>query len=73
MHIEESPQANPTEANTPIISPFEEIKDMDDVKAINILIQASNAAQKAGALSVRDSVLLAAAAEYLTQPYADKK
>lgn len=50
-----------------VISPFEEIKEMNDVKAINILIQAANAAQNAGALSVRDSVLLAAAAEYLTR------
>ena len=55
-----------------VISPFEEIKEMNDVKAINISIQAANAAQNAGALSVRDSVLLAAAAEYLTKPYADK-
>jgi hypothetical protein len=55
-----------------VISPFEEIKEMNDVKAVNILIQAATAAQSAGALSVRDSVLLAAAAEYLTQPYADK-
>lgn len=61
-----------TEQQEKVISPFEEIKEMNDVKAINILIQAANAAQNAGALSVRDSVLLAAAAEYLTQPHADK-
>lgn len=46
-------------------SPFEEIKDMNDVKAFNILVQAANAAQKAGALSVNDSVLVAKAAEHL--------
>lgn len=73
MHIEDTAGPDPVKNNQPITSPFEEIKDMNDVKAINILIQASNAAQSAGALSVRDSVLLAAAAEYLTQPYADKK
>lgn len=49
----------------PPISPFEEIKDMSIPKAINILLAASNAAQRAGALSVRDSVLVASAGEYL--------
>jgi len=46
-------------------SPFEEIKEMNDVKAVNILIQAANAAQKAGALSINDSVLVAKAAEHI--------
>lgn len=46
-------------------SPFEEVKDMSDVKAFNILVQAANAAQRAGALSVRDSVFVAKAAEHL--------
>lgn len=46
-------------------SPFEEIKDMSDIKAFNILVQAANAAQRAGALSVRDSVFVAKAAEHL--------
>lgn len=48
-----------------VISPFEEIKDMSTAKAVNILLAASNAAQRAGALSVRDSVLVASAGEYL--------
>lgn len=48
-----------------ITSPFEEVKDMSDVKAFNILVQAANAAQRAGALSVRDSVFVAKAAEHL--------
>ena len=56
-----------------MISPFEEVKSMTEVQALNILIQAANAAQGAGVLSVRDSVFVAAAAELLTQPYADKQ
>lgn len=51
-----------------LVSPFEEIKTMNYTSAVNILIQASNAAQRAGALTVRDSVLLASAAEFLTAP-----
>lgn len=49
------------------VSPFVEIKDLDFKKSINIMIQAANAAQRAGALAVRDSVLVAAAAEYLIE------
>jgi hypothetical protein len=47
-------------------SPFIEIKEMNLVKATNILLSAANAAQGAGALSVRDSVLVASAGEFLT-------
>lgn len=49
------------------VSPFIEIKDLDFKKSINIMIQAANAAQRAGALAVRDSVLVAAAVEYLIE------
>jgi len=49
-----------------VVSPFDEVKDMDNHKALTILFQASTAAQKAGALSVRDSVLLAAAIEHFS-------
>jgi hypothetical protein len=55
------------EENQAPVSPFEEIKQMNYTSAINILIQSANAAQKAGALSVRDAVLVASAAEFLTQ------
>jgi predicted nucleic acid-binding protein len=71
----ENPNATPENANTKdqqgqsvaqeFKSPFEEIKEMNDVKAVNILIQAANAAQKAGALSINDSVLVAKAAEHI--------
>lgn len=54
------------EESKKLTSPFDEVKDMNYTAAVNILIQAGNAAQGAGALSVRDSVLLAAAAEFLT-------
>lgn len=49
-----------------IVSPFEEIKEMNLIKATNILLSAGNAAQRSGALSVRDSVLLASAGEFMT-------
>jgi hypothetical protein len=62
----------PETQETPQMSPFEEVKSMTSTQALNILIQASNAAQNAGALSVRDSVFVAAAAELLTQPFAEK-
>jgi hypothetical protein len=50
-----------------LVSPFEEIKDMGLVKATNILLSAANAAQRSGTLSVRDSVLVASAGEFLTE------
>ena len=56
----------------PQISPFEEVKSMTEVQALNILIQAANAAQGAGVLSVRDSVFVTAAAELLTKPFEQK-
>lgn len=49
-----------------IISPFEEIKGMNLPGSVNILLSAANAAQHAGALSVRDSVLVASAGEFLS-------
>ena len=61
-------QPSNTEAEAQALSsPFEEVKNMNQVMAVNVLIQAANAAQGAGALSVRDSVLVASAAEFLTQ------
>ena len=47
------------------VSPFEEAKAMNLPGAVNILLSAANAAQRSGALSVRDSVLVAAAGEFL--------
>ena len=51
------------EANTATeqqLSPvFEEITNIDESGAINVLIQAAQLAQNSGRLSVRDSVLLA--------------
>ena len=57
----------PNPGEEKVISPFEEIKDMGLVKATNILLSAANAAQRSGALSVRDSVLVASAGEFLTE------
>ena len=56
-------------AEEQVRSPFEEIQDMNDIKAFNILVQAANAAQRAGALSVRDSVFVAKAAEHLSEKF----
>lgn len=58
---------SPKNQEDKIVSPFEEIKGMNLVKATNILLSAANAAQRAGALSVRDAVLLASAGEFITQ------
>lgn len=49
------------------VSPFKEIKDLNLQQSVNILLSAASAAQRSGALSVRDSVLVAAASELLTE------
>jgi hypothetical protein len=59
-------QENETQQEN-VQSPFVEIQDMDLDRSINIMIQAANAAQRAGALGLRDSVLVASAAEFLTK------
>ena len=60
-------QPQPNEQPEQLTSPFEEIKEMNLVKATNILLSAANAAQRSGALSVRDAVLLASAGEFITE------
>jgi hypothetical protein len=54
-------QANEAELKAQLTPVFEEAKNIDADQAVNILIQAAMAAQQTGALSVRDSVLLASA------------
>jgi len=54
------------------VSPFEEIKGMGVIQAFNILVQATNAAQRAGALSTKDSVFVAKAAEILQESLSEK-
>lgn len=58
-------QTQQKEQKEEYVSPFEEIKGMGEIQAFNILVQAANAAQRAGALSTKDSVLVAKAAEVL--------
>lgn len=65
-------QTQDIEQQEEVKSPFEEIKDMNDIRAFNILVQAANAAQRAGALSVRDSVFVAKAAEHLEDKFNTK-
>lgn len=72
MQTKETSSSTPTEEKE-IVSPFAEVKAMNYTSAVNILIQASNAAQGAGVLSVRDSVLLAGAAEFLTNTDKNEK
>lgn len=44
---------------------FEEINEVTEDQALNVLIQAANLAQASGRLTVRDSVLLARAIDVL--------
>lgn len=53
---------NTQEEITPI---FEEVQGMSPGSAVNVLIQAAQMAQSTGALSVRDSVMLASAISVL--------
>lgn len=47
-------------------SVFKDIGLMDKNASINVLIQAANAAQMSGALTLRDSIMVGAAIEVLT-------
>jgi len=59
------PQAAP-QTEAPKQKPvFDEIEGMDQVTAISVLIQAAEMAQKAGALSMRDAVVLAKAIDVI--------
>lgn len=51
-----------TETQRPV---FEEINEVTEEQALNVLIQAANLAQASGRLTVRDSVLLARAIDVL--------
>lgn len=48
-------------------SVFSEIQRMTETDALNILIQASEAAHKGGLLAIRDSIFLGAAIEKITK------
>lgn len=54
-------QVNEEQLKAQFAPVFEEAKNIDADQALNILIQAAMAAQQTGALTVRDSVLLASA------------
>ena len=58
--------AGPQDSNEQDFQPiFDEIQSMNQVGAINVLIQAAQQAQAAGALTVRDSVVVAQAINIL--------
>jgi hypothetical protein len=58
---QETIQENVAQEASQVTPVFEEVQNIDADSAVNILIQAAMAAQQTGALSVRDSVLLASA------------
>jgi hypothetical protein len=57
------------EATQPELPPqqpvFEEVSEITEEQAVNVLIQAANVAQQTGKLTVRDSVILARAIDVL--------
>ena len=53
--------ANVEETKQPQTPVFDEVNEMDQNTALNVLIQVAEMAQKGGILSVRDSVILAKA------------
>lgn len=58
----ETPQAETPQAETPKQNPvFDEVEGMDQNTALSVLIQTAELAQKAGVLTMRDSVILAKA------------
>lgn len=60
MSLENTATAETEAKAEPQLSPvFEEITNIDEDSAVNVLIQAAQLAQNSGRLSVRDSVLLA--------------
>lgn len=62
---EVEPQSTPN-AEAPKQKPvFNEIEGMDQSTAISVLIQAAEMAQKSGALSMRDAVVLAKAIDVI--------
>lgn len=66
--VEQTTTAQGTEntTNEEQITPiFEEVQGMNPGAAVNVLIQAAQMAQSTGALSVRDSVMLAQAISVL--------
>tara|TARA_R110002096_G_scaffold166975_2_gene336577 strand:- start:180 stop:428 length:249 start_codon:yes stop_codon:yes gene_type:complete len=62
VHVENAAPQAEAPAQTPV---FEEIEGMDQNTAVSVIIQAAEMAQKAGALSMRDSVVLAKAISIL--------
>ena len=60
MSLENTATAETQETAEQQLSPvFEEITNIDETAAVNVLIQAAQLAQNSGRFSVRDSVLLA--------------
>lgn len=60
--MEQDETQTKSEVKTPV---FQEIENMSENQAVEVLIQAANLAQSSGKLSVRDSVMLAKAIDIL--------
>lgn len=63
--VKEKVEKQAEEAPEKLPPVFEEVEGMNEEAAVGIVIQAANMAQTAGALSVRDSVILAKAISVL--------
>ena len=64
--VNDGPQAEIPQVTEQEVNPiFEQIEDMNQGGAINVLIQAAQMAQTAGALTLRDSVMVARAISVL--------
>lgn len=60
--MEQDETQTKSEVKTPV---FQEVENMSENQAVEVLIQAANLAQSSGKLSVRDSVMLAKAIDIL--------
>ena len=58
---------NVEETKQPQTPVFDEVNEMDQNTALNVLIQVAEMAQKGGILSMRDSVILAKAISVIAQ------
>lgn len=63
VNVAEATQTEATEATQRPV--FDEVAEITEEQAVNVLIQAATVAQSSGRLNVRDSVLLARAIDVL--------
>ena len=69
MSLENTATAETQETAEQLSPVFEEITNIDETTAVNVLIQAAQLAQNSGRLSVRDSVLIGKVNRHTTPRY----